>query len=298
MSDVSTSVAPPGPKTAALDTPGPGGGREPLSLLLRYWRLLALTTVIGLLLGVAAGAIRPQTYTAESRMAVGSGNLSDLNIPGFPTASAAMAGNYARWVSNDAAAGTSMPAGTTALRASPLPESNVIRIQAEAGEQQVAVDAAQTAATGLQDAVNKVSAENDTDALLREAAAASSEVSKAQSEVDATRRAYEASRTRNPDSDQTVAAYSAFEAANSNLSVKTLVSEGVGDRYRRLVSTNSTETQVTQVGQARALGGDRGAAMQRYGLIGLVLGAGAGLALSLSAARRSNLGSTADTPTA
>lgn len=110
-------------------------------------KLVAGATLAGLVLGLLLALVLPQKFTAEARVAVGAGTLTTSAIAGYPLAAQDLAANYARYINDTGLAGHTVPEGVT-LSASPIPESNVIRIEAESSDRAeaelVAKDVAET----------------------------------------------------------------------------------------------------------------------------------------------------------
>lgn len=249
-----------------------------LTALRRRWLVATLMTLIGAGLGIGYASTRPTTYTGETRLGIGHGEMSALNIPGYPTASRDLASNYARWVTDQGVAGVAAPDGVYSLIASPLPDSSVIRVEAKAGSADLAVKGSEVAAQALVNEVNKVKAENDPAKILAEITANAQALSRAQGATNGALGKYNrelASTVATPD---TIAAALDEYVKNDSTRAKLQVEQdGRLDRYRRLVSTRSTEAELLQVSAPRLSGDDRSSRLQRYGLLGI--GAGGLLAL-------------------
>jgi capsular polysaccharide biosynthesis protein len=155
--------------------------------LLRH-PLLAVATAALVLGPTAAVALaREPIYTAESRLLVGQVDVEAQAVPGFAQATQQLASLYARVVSTDVVVGPvaeelglDAPTVQGALRASPIPQAAVIRIEAEAGDGAQAVALAEAAALQLQAYVDQL---NDTDPtttpVYEELAAANAELAAA-----------------------------------------------------------------------------------------------------------------------
>src|SRR5918911_4044178 len=118
----------------------------------RRWPLTLVLVVLGALGGAVAARSQPTTYTAEERLAVGSGGLSAQAVPGFALASQELASNYARFVTAGPVR-SALPAQTArrvlTVTASPVPESNVVRVEATATDPAAATVAAAKAGEWL-----------------------------------------------------------------------------------------------------------------------------------------------------
>ena len=266
-------------------------GTPPLLPLKEHPLLVALCAIIGLVLGLGVAAITPATYTAETRLAVGTGELSNLNIPGYPTASADMAANYARWVTSTGAGGEVVTDGSDVeLTASPLPGSNVIRVEAKSGDPDLATTTVDAAATALRDEVNKVRDEDDPEQILAQIEENAPAVVLAQEQrnvaADAYRGAYArvvAGEITEADTQVLADQLSAAEAEYERLDA---AQGALIARYQRLVSQNTSEADLTIVQPGEVTANDKSSNFQRFGLVGLVGGAAIGFVAAHLAHRR------------
>ncbi len=247
----------------------------------------ALVTIACTLLGVGAALGQPTTTTGEFRLAVGQGEMSALNIPGYPTATKDLASNYARWVTDQGVAGMRLPDGVTSLQASPLPDSSVIRIEATAADPDDATRGAKTAADALTAEVGRARAENDTGALLAEITANAPGVARVDSEATAALARYNRDVGNDAAADVVAADLAAYAAANAARVPIDVQQDARKDRYRRLISTRTTEAQLFPVTeQAYVTGDDRARRVQRFGMVGFGLGVVLSLLLSSGLERR------------
>ncbi len=241
--------------------------------LRRHWRLAVAIIAVCTLLGAALALLRAPVYTAETRLAVGSGEMSNLNIPGFPTASAAMAANYAHWIDVSAQENFDLPEGTLTLTASQLPESNVLRLEATSTDSAVAKQAVTKAADLLLAEVNKVDEANDTTELVEKVKQYVPIVLEAQRVMDSATTTYRTSVNEGASEAEQNSNMEAMSAATADYRVKNMELSAMQDRYRRLVSQSSTEANLNQVGSGAAVAGnDRSSFMQRTGLLGFGVG--------------------------
>lgn len=243
--------------------------------LRKYWPLIAVITgnclVLVLLL---TWLLRPPVYTAEARLAVGSGQMTALNIPGYPTASEAMASNYARWVDHQGVQGQLVPEGTLSLSASPIVESNVLRIEATSRDPQVAVSAADEAANALREAVNQVADVNDPEALITEIGENIAPLLLARQAAQRAENNYDDALEGGAPEPQLEQAFETLVEAQQDLIALELEQDGRRDRYRNLVATRSTEADLVEVSSAQTVGNDRMATLQRNGLLAVLAGLG------------------------
>ncbi|WP_056903411.1 hypothetical protein [Nocardioides sp. Leaf307] len=254
-----------------------------MQALLRYWPLAVALALGGAGLGALAGSAQSATYTAESRVAVGYGDLSAGAIAGFPLAAGELASNYARYVSDQGVSGAGF-AGV-AISGSPIPDSNVIRIIAASADRDAALEAVEATAEDLVTTVNNTSASAPTRLIeqYRRLAQASAEASDA---LDAAQRALAGARSAGASSParlqqlrgQVVDAQTA--AAEADLEAR-----GVEAQY--LSSGDISEAaDLVVVNPGAVTGDDSTSQVQRYGLLGLVLGAALALVAAVLLDRR------------
>ncbi len=252
-----------------------------LTALRRHWMVAALIVLIATLVGAGVALLRPTTYTAETRLAIGRGEMSSLNIPGYPTAAKDMASNYARWVTDQGVAGLRTPEGVTSLAASPIPDSSVLRIEAKSADPDQAVKASQMAADALMAEVAKARKENDPESVLKDITDHEPELSRLNAGAGGTLAKYQRDLVAEKPADVIAAdleEYAKVEAARARLQVQ---QDARKDRYRRLVSTASQEADLRSTGQeARVSANDRNSRIQRGAMLGF--GAGALVALVLA----------------
>lgn len=258
----------------AAQVPDSTAGDSAVAALKAHRSEVTLIVVAATLLGLLLGLLHRPVFTAETRLAVGAGELSTLAIPGFPTASKDLAAGYARWVTLQGVGEFNAPAEAIALTASPIPESNVIRIEAKSADEQVARDTANSAAAALLAEVNKVRAGNDPEALLTEIVTHAPELSQAVARSTAALHTYDSYRE-----DRYLKVYMDIDAVRTRLQVQ---QDARMDRYRKLVADRTAEADLRTIGQgARITGNDRVSTIQRYGLLGFALGSVLALAYAV-----------------
>ncbi len=238
-----------------------------------HWRMIAIVTGLCLVVTLTlTWLLRPPVYTAEARLAVGSGQMTALNIPGYPTASEAMASNYARWVNHQGVQGQLVPEGTLSLAASPIVESNVLRIEATSHDPAIAVQAADEAADALREAVNQVADFNDPEALIAEISDAVAPLIVAREAAQRAEQDYNDAQDDGATSAELDEAFQTMVTAQQELIALELEQDGRRDRYRSLTASRSTEADLVEVHAAQDMGSDEMAALQRNGLLAVVLG--------------------------
>ncbi|MDO5627806.1 MAG: hypothetical protein Q4G43_05725 [Mobilicoccus sp.] len=112
---------------------------------------------------MASAALGGRT-TAEARLLVGDQTIQAQAVPGYALATQQLAGSYARLAVGDAVTGA-VPDGVE-VKASNIPDSAVVRLEAEADDAETAVAAADQAADALVAAVRGVTGPDRSDDAL------------------------------------------------------------------------------------------------------------------------------------
>lgn len=267
------------------DEPFTRGATRPFESWRRHWVLGTLVTLLFGAAGAAAGFLMPVTWTAEARVAVGSGDLTSGAIAGFPLAASQLASNYARYVNDSGVAGNPVPENVE-LSASQIPDSNVIRIEAKSADPDAARAAANETAQQLMDAVNSNGDEQLAqvyDAFTKAAAddaVAESDLSAAQHTLDNVLGRTDASKASIKAAREKVTEASA-EAARTGL-----LSDSLRQKYTAMVANTSTAAQLKLARTADSLASNRNSLVTRYGLLGLAGGAVLSLLLVVALDRR------------
>ncbi|WP_432558156.1 hypothetical protein [Granulicoccus sp. GXG6511] len=260
----------------------------PLAVARKHWVRTTIITLVGGLLGGLIGLVLPPSYTAETRVAVGAGDLTSAAIAGFPTAADNLASNYARYVNNTGVAANTVAPGVT-LKASQIPDSNVIRIEAESRDSEEAKAGATAAANDLIDKVSNDSQNQqlqETNTKLDEASAA---YGTAYSEFQAAQN--DLTRLQSPP----VAPAGQINEARDRLA-RAKTAEGVAQarlsgyqvKLTRLISEQSRAAQLIVVREVGDPKSSRGTRMQQLGLLGLVGGFIVALIAARAAERRAD----------
>lgn len=272
----------------------------PLAALRRHWIVAVVLTLLGALAGAAAGYLTPTTYTAEARVAVGSTDLSALAIPGYALGSQQLAGNIARYVSQSGAqtAVQSTLGGSadsvTAITASPIPSSNIIRVEATAADPATARAAADAAAQYLTSQSATVNGGSDTEALLGAYTDLSQQLAAQGASRDAAKAALEALPPGDPGIPAATQAYVDAQAKYDTLdaqqgaanSAYQSAAENQAKSYKLVVVTPAADSYDTAT-----------SSIERYGLIGVVVGFLLALvSTSLVSRRRTSRGPRTRTP--
>ncbi len=257
----------------------------PSAALRRHWLPALAATVAGALVGALVGWALPVTYTAESRVGVGMGDLSSGAIAGFPLAAEELASNYARYVNDTGVTTGSVPEGVE-LAASNIPESNVLRIEAESTDEQLALSVARDTADTL------ITTVNDSDGQ-RSAEATYEQYRQAQDDLRTTTavfNTYDAEVARlealATPREQLEGVRAELNSAITNREMAQVRVDGLRALYVRQVSEDSEAADLVLVRAASVVNSSRAGSVQRGALVGLVLGALVGLGLATAAARR------------
>ncbi|HYO19671.1 MAG TPA: hypothetical protein VES02_13515 [Dermatophilaceae bacterium] len=231
----------------------------------RYWKTSLALSLAGLLAGLAVAFNTPISYRAEARLAVGPVSNSAYVIAGYPLAARDLAANYSRWVENNGHDGTWTAPGVTSITASPIPDSGVIRLEAEGRTAEQAVAGAQAAADRLVTLVGNEQDKVDPRLAYAQYVKLAPKVAGAQAAVENARSDRERIRSR------------------VTLASLQLQRDAYAERYRRQFSDPQNVSRLKPISPAASVGDDRTANLIRFGLLGL--GTGLFLALLTASAR-------------
>jgi len=282
----------------------------PLTALRRHVLLAIVIILLCTSAAVAYAASRPRTYTAEARLAVAGTGLNGDNIGSFPLASQEIAADYARYVNNaeeqsqlEEQLGVD-EGSISEVKASPIPESNVVRIEASALSRGAAVKAARQIGDTLIAQVNDTTVR---DTKVAEALAAftalSQQTAAAQTAADAAKLALDNANGRVnsgfPRAGDDLAALQANAAATSSaLAILLVQRDAAGQKYEDLVTDTGMTATLKVVREAAVTGDDRMAGLQRFGLVGIAAGGLLALGLATLLERRRARRRVAKTPAA
>lgn len=265
-----------------------GEKTTPLAAVRRHLLVSALLVLLLTGASVLWAVSQDRTYGAETRLAVAGKSLSAEAVAGFALASQELAANYSRYVNNAEEQSTleadlGVPDGSVLdVTASPIPESNVLRIEVEATDPEVALAAVTQISTSLQAQVNdsEEAAQTTADALAQytqlsqQVADAQQASAAAQNAVDAAVGRVTAGFPRSGDDLPALRQVAADAAAQ--LATLEVQQEALGDRYQSLVNDAGTASNLNVAEAPTSTGSDLVARVERFG----VLGAAVGIALA------------------
>lgn len=258
-----------------------------LAALARSWPLAVVLVLAGLTTGAAWAWRTPDVHTAETRLSIGSQELSAQAVPGYAYALQTMTANYARYVQTTDSVReelvTSMgaPASTIVeVTASPIPESNVLRIEVAGTDPQVAVKAADQVGASLVGAVAEDS--SGIDAQREELTAASQAVAAAEQQEQAAQLALdELLRDARADQVTVDAARQALVDASTAAAVLTVEQEALSNAYRTAFEDSGRATTLSVIRPAEVVMDDGATSLQRWGAIGTIAGASAAVLMAV-----------------
>jgi hypothetical protein len=276
---------------------------SPLRSMVRLWPVTIVLAAACLGAGLAYSTQRPVDYTAEARLAVGGQTVAAQAVPGFALASQQLAADFARYVTpeqdqSELQGGLgSRATQVVSVSASPIPSSNVIRVDAVAHDKRTASDAAQLVAQSLLTQVNSADSSGQTAAVLKEYKALSDQVAAAQAKsteaatalaalensLTPTATAASGSTVFDPstlsasDTARYLASQEAAVKASSLLAGLQVQQNALGNRYQSLVVQSTPATNLSFVQAASISSDDKRSSQERFGLLGLL----AGLVLAL-----------------
>jgi capsular polysaccharide biosynthesis protein len=254
---------------------------SPIQAVARH-PLIALLPVI-LLIGAAIAIAnqRKPTYSAESRVAIGSFAPSEEAAPGAAFAGTQFASAYSRAITAEAvvrpvARDTHLAPGVvrSRLAATPVPDSPFLRIQATGPTAQSAEGLASAATSSLMDYIRHSGGTNaQATRLLQRFRAAQAKTESASTAVGRAKR----SVSKSPDDH---GARNRLEKAQTDLETATLKARGLRAAYLQQAQNTTSGIPVRVLNQADAATSDAG---QKLRLI-LTVAAAAGIALGVALA--------------
>ncbi|WP_420176371.1 hypothetical protein [Luteococcus sp. OSA5] len=257
---------------------------RPMQSLRRHWLSALIVMVLGTIAGVGLGATKPVTYTAEARVAVGTGDLSTGAIAGFPLAAKDMASNYARWV-NDRGLRNGSTDGVT-MAASPIPESSIIRIEGTGTDLAAVTAATKKTAEELVSSANGEGTKLDPKITFDQYTKAAAQWSKAKSDLNAAQSELEELQADDAATSRIEAARKKVTAAMAEETQQLQHMNALGAKYQKQMVDTSEAADLVLVRDAEESSNDRTSLMQRYGLLGLVAGGALALLLAVALDRR------------
>jgi uncharacterized protein involved in exopolysaccharide biosynthesis len=249
---------------------------DPLRAMRKRWLLCTVLALLGAAIGLATASQHVPRITAEARLAVGSQSLQAYQVAGFAVASQALAADYARFVSDSPASQSLIEKalGTrsgqvVSIDSSPIPDSDVVRVEVTATRASAAVDAAQALAQNLvTETASNVPAKRAR--LLRHYEALSLDVVRQQNAVDKAPKG------------------SALNHAKAKLATLQTRQTATAIAYQQSLASNQPESNLRMIQEAAVAGDDRMTTYELYGVVGLIGGLAVGLvaANALEARRR------------
>jgi hypothetical protein len=265
------------------------GETSPLRAAVRYWPLTFVIAALGLLAGVVAGGARHPVYTSETRLAIGGQDLSSQAIPGYALASQELAADYARYVSLPQESSVlqkalgAQAAAIVGLSASPVPNSNIISLEAQSKDQALANQAATVAGSALMTAVNSQSTESQAATLLKQYNQLSAATAQANDTLQTAQLALtklEATPAKGvdpPTAQVLAAAKAAVDAASTTFSSLQLQQTAMGNRYTQTVTTSNPSSNVSVIQPSTIIESNKTKNLELFGVAGLALGIAAAL---------------------
>lgn len=230
-----------------------------------------------LVIGVALGFIVPVTYTAETRMAVGTSDLSAAAVPGYVAGLVTLATNYARYVETtsqdvDSISHTlGVPATSiTSIVATPIPDSNIIRIQVSATSAKTARDAATAVGEELRTEVGR--AGNSQSDLLNQLQGVSQQLAQAQQVAAAAQQRLNALDAQAASSTAVAQAQADLVTKQAQVSVLDAKRAALASTYQDSVQSAASAVGLTTVRTSAVTGTSRSSLIQWYVFLGLIVG--------------------------
>jgi hypothetical protein len=285
---------------------------SPLHSMARLWPVTFVLVALGLGAGLGYSAQRPVSYTAEARLAVGGQTVAAQAVPGFALASQQLAADFARYVTPEQDQGVltqglgARASQVVTVSASPIPSSNVIRVEAVAHDRQTALDAAHLVAQSLLKQVNSTDTAGRAAAVLTQYQTLSDKVAAADAKRTQASVALAALESRltppaataggptvfDPStlSQSDAALYAAAQGAETKaaaaLAGLQIQQNALGNNYHSLVGQTTPATNLSFVQTGVISSNDKRSTQERFGLLGLLAGLLLALLVAALADRR------------
>ena len=260
---------------------------SPLQAVARYPLLTLLPIILLIGAAIAVASRREPTYTAESRVAIGSFSPSEQSAPGAAYAGTQFASAYSRAITAEdvvrpVARATRLAPGqvTARLSATPIPDSPFLRIQATGPTAPAAENLASAATGALTEYVRRSGATNtQTSRLLQRFRDAQSEAERAASKADRAREDVD----RNPNDRS---ARRTLEKARTNVETTSLRARGLRSAYLQQAQSTTSGLPVRILNQADTATSDEGQKLHLLLTVGGAAGVALGVALATAVAAR------------
>ena len=254
---------------------------------LRRHAIVALIVLVGCTAaGVAWGYSQPVQYVAQAQLIAGAAGVTTTGTPAQAAAAETLAGTYSRVFDGDqvqALLREAMP-DLPAVDASPIPDSSIIRIEATAGDPDVAVEAADAGVVALQTVVaSLLSNQAAIEAAGAQMSAANQRLAAAETALAAAEDALSAVVV--PGSNP--AAYDAVAAASAEALNAEADAEALRDQYVDVLSESIPGNGVEPLAAAQLTSDTSAQRVQMGYAVGIVAGCllGGGLAYLLEIIR-------------
>jgi hypothetical protein len=243
----------------------------------RHLLLVVVLAVLGGLVGVLVARGLPVTYVSEARLAVGSESFAAQSVPGYSEASKTLASNYARYVVDTNAGAERLareigaPVGDIRLiQASPIADSNIVRIEVTATTPEVGDRAAAALARQLVEQINSPPAEipdlrTSLEASARQVARLEARLGELSRQAQVARAARDAVETRRLSGVQV--------DVKTALSLATVQQQTASDQYRNALLVGTSEVSLQTVRQPTTVSDSGSTAVPWGGLVGAFGGA-------------------------
>jgi hypothetical protein len=214
-------------------------------------------------LALVIGVLRPATYTAEAKLAVGRIDVSSTSAPGVVSASQSLASAYSRAISADKVNEDINKAVQEpgSVSASPIPESPVILVEAEADSGDKAIETANAASKALISYINEINSNApESERLLKAFEEAKEEIAKLQTELESL-----------------TAGSEAANQAKAKLSVEELKVNASEAAYRSTLEEDPSGNDLRVLTSAQGASSDRKSVLKLLLFAAIVGGAALGL---------------------
>jgi hypothetical protein len=260
---------------------------EVLPALRRHWVVAILPVIVFVTAAAVLGLKRPVRYTTSANLSVGHVYVSDPGgIPTIIEATRSLAATYSRAIySHAVTADTRRRLATGSFRvsgrlsATPIPDSQLIRVSAESSSERGAIALANAGAAALAAYTNRQVRDNDASRTLAKRHDRAALNYRRRADIrDGLRRQYARSRTSKHKAE--------WQRAAATADTALLRRDALRASYQAAVQGGTSSVAVESFSRASTPSDDRLRTMQVLLFVGLIGGLAAGTALALLRASR------------
>jgi capsular polysaccharide biosynthesis protein len=261
---------------------------SPFRAALRHPLAFLLPVIVCTAIGVAAGLARQPTWTADTRVALGSIDVATQSLPGYVEATKSLAAAYSRAIQSTevvsrASRASGIPPAEVGdrLSASPVADTPILSVTATGPDERAAVTLANAGTDGLLRYVRRSTSQDISQSLLRDYERQQDRVQRLRSTRDRLERA----DAQAPGS----ISERELERANADYAAAQLQAEVLAQRFRNNQQNRPAPDFIRVLSDATTATSDKASGLQLRAFTGIVVGVVLGLVAAVVVASRRRL---------